>query len=90
MHFNILWYIANMNKELEDYFNNYFELFRSEGWQQLISELDSNKMIINNLEATKDEQDPFFKKGQLNVIGTILNWQSSVNNAYEEQLLEDD
>ena len=90
MHFNILWYIANMNKELEDYFNNYFELFRSEGWQQLISELDSNKMIINNLEATKDEQDLFFKKGQLNVIGTILNWQSSVNNAYEEQLLEDD
>lgn len=78
-----------MDKELEEYFNNFFELFRSEGWRQLINDLKENEEVINNIESAKDEQDLYFRKGQLNVIGTILNLQTSINNSYEEQLSDD-
>ena len=78
-----------MDKELEEYFNNFFDLFRSEGWKQFIKDLKENGEVINNIELAKDEQDLFFKKGQLNVIGTILNLQTSINNSYEEQLSDD-
>ena len=78
-----------MDKELEQYFNNFFDLFRSEGWKQLIKDLKENGEVINNIELAKDEQDLFFKKGQLNVIGTILNLETSINNSYEEQLSDD-
>ena len=36
-----------MNKELETYFDNYFAMFRSEGWKQLISDLRGNVENIN-------------------------------------------
>lgn len=78
-----------MDKELELYFNNFFELFRTEGWKQLINDLKENKEVINNIESAKDEQDLFFRKGQLNVISTILNFETSINNSYEEQLSDD-
>lgn len=78
-----------MDKELEEYFNNYFELFRSSGWKQLIDDLNENKVVIDSIESAKDEQDLYFRKGQLNVIGTILNLETSINNGYEEQLSDD-
>lgn len=78
-----------MDKELEEYFNNYFELFRSSGWKQLIDDLNENKVVIDSIESAKDEQDLYFRKGQLNVIGTILNLETSINNSHEEQLSDD-
>ena len=36
-----------MNKDLEVYFNNYFEMFRSEGWKQLLKDFQQNVVNIN-------------------------------------------
>ena len=40
-------------KEDEDYYNDYFDLFRSDGWKQLILELDTNAATINNVALGK-------------------------------------
>lgn len=84
-----------MNKELETYFNNYFGLFRNEGWKQLLEELTSNALAINNIDATKDESDLHFRKGQLNVLKSIINFEPTIQNAFdeansEESVQEDD
>jgi len=73
-----------MNKELEQYYFKYFDLFRNEGWKQLIEELTSNSIAINNIDATKDEQELFFRKGQLNVLASLLNLETTIQNAFEE------
>jgi len=73
-----------MNPELERYFNVYFDLFNTEGWEQLTEEFESNGKVINSLEATKDTNDMYFRKGQLNVISHLINLESSVEQAYEE------
>ncbi len=73
-----------MNPELERYFNVYFDLFNTEGWEQLTEEFESNGKVINSLEATKDTNDMYFRKGQLNVIAHLINLESSVEQAYEE------
>ena len=73
-----------MDKELERYYNTYFDLFRSEGWKQLIEELTQNAVAINSVEATKDVNDMYFRKGQLNVLTHIINFENVINNAFEE------
>jgi hypothetical protein len=77
-----------MTKELETYFNNYFELFRSEGWKQLISDLQNNGVNINSVELTKDANDLYFRKGQINILGTVLNLENQITNAHSEALTE--
>ena len=53
-----------MKPELETYYNNYFDIFNTEGWKQLLEDFKSNANIINSVEATKDVDDMFFRKGQ--------------------------
>jgi hypothetical protein len=73
-----------MSADLENYYNSYFDLFRTEGWKQFISDLEQNKEIINSVDAVKDADDLHFRKGQLNVLSFILNFEVGVNNAFED------
>ncbi len=72
-----------IEKELEVYFNNYFEMFRTQGWKQLVKEFSGNTTNINSVEQAKDEKDLFFRKGQLNIIATVLNLESQITASFE-------
>lgn len=73
-----------MDKELEIYYNNFFELFRSKGWKQLMEEIDTNIDSINNIEITKDLEDLYFRKGQLAVFSNLINLEQVMTAAQEQ------
>ena len=73
-----------MTKELEDYFNSYFEMFRSTGWKQLKGDLSQNAVNINSVEQTENEQNLYFRKGQLAILATVLNLETQIDNAHNE------
>jgi hypothetical protein len=73
-----------MDKQLEEYYNNYFDLFNNKGYKQLIEDLKANVVVINNVDAVKDESDMYFRKGQLNVLASLLSFETTINNAFEE------
>jgi hypothetical protein len=73
-----------MDKETEEYYSKYFDLFRTEGWKQLIEELKQNAMLINSVENTKDQEDLFIRKGQLKVLAYLLNFESNMETSFAE------
>ena len=73
-----------MTPELETYYNTYFDLFRTDGWKQLIEELSNNAAVINSVEATKDNDDLYLRKGQLNVLAHVINLETIITNAFED------
>ena len=75
-----------MTKELEVYFANYFEMFRSEGWKQLLTDLNQNVAQINSVELTTDNDNLHFRKGQLAILATLFNLEAQIQNA--EQVIE--
>ena len=81
--------MASIDKQTEEYYNKYFDLFTNDGWKQLIEELRQNALAINSVEATKDSDDLYMRKGQLNVLAYLLNFESTVNNNFEELQKED-
>ena len=78
-----------MNRDLEHYYNVYFDLFRSEGWKQIIEELSENAENVGSIESIKDQNDLYFRKGQLNVLGHLINLESITLSAYEEAVREE-
>ena len=78
-----------MNKDLEIYFDNYFEMFRSEGWKQLLKDFQQNITNINSVEQTTDSDNLHFRKGQLAILATIVNLENQMDishkNAMEEE-----
>ena len=79
-----------MNKELEKYYNNFFEMFRTEGWKRLLEELTNNIEHTDNLETVKDEQDLFFRKGQLAVFKSFTNLELVIRTAQEQAEFEEE
>jgi hypothetical protein len=77
-----------IDPKLELYYRNMRDMFRSEGWKQLLEDLNSNAVLINSVEVTKDLEDLHFRKGQLSVIANILNLEAQIDTA-EQQQLED-
>jgi|TARA_A100001391_G_scaffold27251_2_gene14747 hypothetical protein len=73
-----------MTKELEVYFANYFEMFRSEGWKQLLTDLNQNVAQINSVELTTDNDNLHFRKGQLAILATLFNLEAQIQNAEQE------
>ena len=73
-----------MDKETQEYYDNYFSLFRQKGWTQLMQDFGNNAMSINSVEAVKDANDMNFRKGQLNILAYLLNLEPAITNSYEE------
>ena len=73
-----------VDQETQQYYDNYFNLFSTDGWKQLTEELKQNALVINSVEATKDAEDLYMLKGQINVLAYILNLESTTNTNYEE------
>ena len=76
--------MASLTKEEEEYYNNYFDMFNAKGWQQLVEELNVNLVNVNSVQSTKDVDDMYFRKGQLNVLNSIVNLDDSIDAAYKD------
>ena len=76
--------------ELELYFRDMAALFRTDGWKSLIKDLSFSLTNIDSVEAAKDEKDLYFRKGQLNIIGTLLNLEETTRIGQEESQRTED
>ena len=79
-----------MDQDTQEYYDNYFSLFSTAGWKQLMEEFSSNAFNINSVEATKDPDDMFFRKGQLNVLAHLINMETIISTNYDEASEEKD
>jgi hypothetical protein len=73
-----------IDKELEQYYNAYRELFMTPGWKQLQEDLAQNAGIINSVEACKDGDNLHFRKGQLTILANLLNLEAQIKAAEEQ------
>ena len=78
-----------MDKELQEYYENAFDMMASKGWQDLLEDFSKLKANINDVTLTTDTQDLFFRKGQLDILDLILKRKEACEKVYEELLNED-
>jgi hypothetical protein len=74
--------------ELEKYYRSFEEMFRSDGWKNLMQDFKGSAEQVNSVEACKDDKDLHFRKGQLVVMANMLNLESQIETAKQQQ--EDD
>ena len=78
-----------MTPELEAYFNNYNELFNSEGFKQLIGELSNNATQLADIQSVKDGDELFYRKGQVAALATVINLEATITAAREQAEAEE-
>ena len=78
-----------MDTQTETYFRHLKDMFNSEGWKIFLDDIRQGVANVNSVEMAKDEQDLYFRKGQLAVMSNILNIEAQVEAA-EAEANEDD
>ena len=73
-----------MTPELQSYYENRFSMMGSDGWKDLMEDIDTMISSLNNISVIEGEKDLKFKQGEL----SILNWLKTLHEvskrAYEE------
>jgi len=71
-----------MTKEEELYYNNYFDLFRTEGWSQVVAELN-DRAAAYDIGYLKDEKDLYKVQGELSIIRMLLNFEDFITQGHD-------
>ena len=66
-----------------DFFNDRLKLFEQEGWSDLVGELETLSMNLNDVRSIENEKDLYFVKGQLSMIQMIINLEDSTREVME-------
>lgn len=73
-----------MTPDLQKYYENRFSMMGSDGWKDLMEDIDTMISSLNNISVIEGEKDLKFKQGEL----SILNWLKTLHEvskrAYEE------
>jgi len=76
--------------ELEKYYRSFEEMFRSDGWKNLMQDFKGSAETVNSVEACKDDKDLYFRKGQLVVMANMLNLEAQIETAKQQAQEQDD
>jgi hypothetical protein len=71
-----------MTTEEQKYYDNYFELFASAGWAQLVEELKDREAAYD-VSFLRDEKDLYKVQGELSILRMLTNFEQFIEQGYE-------
>ena len=71
-----------MSPEENKYYDNYFDLFATDGWKQFIEEIDEI-LDKHRIEDIKNEQQLAYIKGERDALFRIIRFEQGMKTAYD-------
>ncbi len=75
-----------MTPELQKYYEERFNTMGTQGWVDLMEDVDKIIASLNNISTIDNEKDLQFKKGELSILTWLRNLKEISERAYEEIL----
>jgi hypothetical protein len=79
-----------MNRELQDYYENRFAMMSTQGWKDLVEDIQTMIDATDRIGGLETEQQLHFKKGELSIMNWIKTLRESSTEVYEQLLVEED
>lgn len=76
--------MTTMTPELDKYYSDRFSMMGSDGWKDLVEDIDTMIASLNNISVISDEQSLQFKKGELSILTWLKTLKEVSERAYEE------
>ena len=73
-----------MTPELQKYYESRFSMMGSDGWKDLMEDIDTMISSLNNISVIEGEKDLKFKQGELSILNWLKTLQEVSKRAYEE------
>jgi hypothetical protein len=73
-----------MTPELQKYYEERFSMMATQGWKDLLEDIDNMANALNNITTVQDEKDLMFKKGELSILIWLKTLKEVSERAFEE------
>ena len=73
-----------MDKDLQHYYENRFEMMASEGWKQLIEDIDAVIEAYDDVDSIDSIEKLYTRKGQLDILRWIKTLKETSEVAWED------
>ena len=73
-----------MNPELQKYYEDRFDLFSRQGWADLMEDVDTMLIPLNNVATIADEKSLQFRKGEISILIWLKTLKGVSERAYED------
>jgi len=73
-----------MTPELQKYYEDRFSMMTTEGWKDLVEDIDNMVYALNNIFVIENESQLQFKKGELSILTWLKNLKQISERAYED------
>ena len=73
-----------MLPELQKYYEARFDMMSTDGWKDLMDDIDNMIVSLNNISTIPDEKSLQFKKGELSILVWLKTLRDVSQRAYEE------
>lgn len=73
-----------MTPELQKYYEDRFSMMATQGWKDLLEDIDNMATALNNISTVSDEKDLQFKKGELSILTWLKTLKQVSEQAYED------
>ena len=73
-----------MTPELQKYYEDRFSMMSTQGWLDLLEDIDNMAIAVNNISTVSDEKDLQFKKGELSILTWLKTLKQVSEQAYED------
>jgi|TARA_R110000744_G_scaffold288543_6_gene399543 hypothetical protein len=72
------------DKELEKYYEDRFTMMTTQGWLDLIEDVEKLQVQYNNINTITDNDSLHKRKGQLDILNYILTLKQVSEETYKE------
>ena len=73
-----------MNPELQKYYEERFSMMSTQGWIDLMEDVDKMIEPLNNIATIADEKSLQFRKGELSILIWLKNLKQVSERAFED------
>jgi hypothetical protein len=73
-----------MNPELQKYYEERFSMMSTQGWADLMEDVDKMIEPLNNISTISDEKSLQFRKGELSILVWLKNLKQVSEMAFED------
>ena len=73
-----------MNQELQRYYEERFSMMSTQGWIDLMEDVDKMIEPLNNISTIADEKSLQFRKGELSILIWLKNLKQVSERAFED------
>ena len=79
-----------MNRELQDYYENGFSMTATQGWRDLLEDIDLMLSSTDTVKGVETVEQLHFRKGEVSIMTWLKNLKQSSEEVYEQLQQEED